>query len=47
MVWALDLELKVEILKWLGFNLAWMVLDGINVIAFGSLYKRENWPIAM
>lgn len=47
MVWALDLELKVEILQWLGFNLAWMVLDGINVIAFGSLYKRENWPIAM
>lgn len=34
MVWALDLELKVKILKWLGFTLAWIVLDGINVIAF-------------
>lgn len=34
MVWALDLEMKVKMLKWLGLNLAWMALDGINVIAF-------------
>jgi hypothetical protein len=34
MVWALDLEIKVKMLRWLGISLALMVPGGVSVTAF-------------
>lgn len=34
MIWALDLEMKVRMLRWLGICLAWMVPGGVSVTAF-------------
>lgn len=33
MVWALDLEIKVKMLRWLGISLALMVPGGVSVTA--------------